>query len=201
MKGKKHPTNNITINPSDNDSILDIISRASVGRRPLRPHRNQHCDSRDARRRDDTWSSSNRRRRSDSGFPNQRVWWHRLREHTAEPGTARRTRSPCRRLLRRGAGCVGRSNHARRPRMVGGRNAGRRSRRQSSSECTTTACTFSRSRGDAVASSRRGVLCVNHEYTHEQILHGPEGLTGGAASPSRKCASRRLRTESRCSTS
>ena len=29
------------------------------------------------------------------------------------------------------------------------------------------------------ASSRRGLLCVNHEYTHEEILHGSEGLTGG----------------------
>jgi secreted PhoX family phosphatase len=29
-------------------------------------------------------------------------------------------------------------------------------------------------------SSRRGLLCVNHEYTHEEILHGPEGLTGGS---------------------
>ncbi|OFV93060.1 MAG: twin-arginine translocation pathway signal protein [Acidobacteria bacterium RIFCSPLOWO2_02_FULL_64_15] len=29
-------------------------------------------------------------------------------------------------------------------------------------------------------SSRRGLLCVNHEYTHEQILHGAEGLTGGS---------------------
>jgi len=29
-------------------------------------------------------------------------------------------------------------------------------------------------------SSRRGLLCVNHEYTHEEILHGAEGLTGGS---------------------
>lgn len=29
-------------------------------------------------------------------------------------------------------------------------------------------------------SSDRGVLCVNNEYTHEAILHGAEGLTGGA---------------------
>lgn len=28
-------------------------------------------------------------------------------------------------------------------------------------------------------SNDRGVLCVNHEYTHEEILHGAEGLTGG----------------------
>jgi secreted PhoX family phosphatase len=28
-------------------------------------------------------------------------------------------------------------------------------------------------------SNDRGVLCVNNEYTHEEILHGPEGLTGG----------------------
>lgn len=26
----------------------------------------------------------------------------------------------------------------------------------------------------------RGLLCVNHEYTHEEILHGAEGLAGGA---------------------
>ena len=26
----------------------------------------------------------------------------------------------------------------------------------------------------------RGLLCVNQEYTHEEILHGAEGLTGGA---------------------
>jgi secreted PhoX family phosphatase len=29
-------------------------------------------------------------------------------------------------------------------------------------------------------SSERGILCVNNEYTHEDILHGAEGLTGGA---------------------
>ena len=29
-------------------------------------------------------------------------------------------------------------------------------------------------------SNRRGLLCVNHEYTHEEILHGTEGLTGGS---------------------
>jgi len=29
------------------------------------------------------------------------------------------------------------------------------------------------------AASQRGVLCVNHEYTHEAILHGPNGLDGG----------------------
>ncbi len=29
-------------------------------------------------------------------------------------------------------------------------------------------------------SSDRGVLCVNNEYTHEEILHGAEGLGGGA---------------------
>jgi len=29
-------------------------------------------------------------------------------------------------------------------------------------------------------SSTEGLLCVNHEYTHEEILHGAEGLTGGA---------------------
>ena len=28
-------------------------------------------------------------------------------------------------------------------------------------------------------SSDRGLLCMNHEYTHENILHGAEGLTGG----------------------
>ncbi|MEY4590676.1 MAG: hypothetical protein RL497_2752 [Pseudomonadota bacterium] len=26
----------------------------------------------------------------------------------------------------------------------------------------------------------RGILCVNNEYTHEEILHGAEGLSGGA---------------------
>jgi secreted PhoX family phosphatase len=29
-------------------------------------------------------------------------------------------------------------------------------------------------------SSRRGMLCVNHEYTHEEILHGAEGLVGAS---------------------
>ncbi len=29
-------------------------------------------------------------------------------------------------------------------------------------------------------SSARGIFCVNNEYTHEEILHGAEGLTGGA---------------------
>jgi hypothetical protein len=29
-------------------------------------------------------------------------------------------------------------------------------------------------------SSTRGILCVNNEYTHEEILHGPDGLAGGA---------------------
>jgi secreted PhoX family phosphatase len=29
-------------------------------------------------------------------------------------------------------------------------------------------------------SSRRGLLCVNHEYTQEEILHGAEGLLGGS---------------------
>lgn len=29
-------------------------------------------------------------------------------------------------------------------------------------------------------SSVRGILCVNNEYTHEEILHGAEGLIGGA---------------------
>jgi hypothetical protein len=29
-------------------------------------------------------------------------------------------------------------------------------------------------------SHHRGLLCVNHEYTHEEILHGAEGLTGGS---------------------
>jgi secreted PhoX family phosphatase len=27
-------------------------------------------------------------------------------------------------------------------------------------------------------SSERGLLCTNHEYTHEAILHGPDGLSG-----------------------
>ncbi|OYW18537.1 MAG: twin-arginine translocation pathway signal protein, partial [Burkholderiales bacterium 12-64-5] len=35
-------------------------------------------------------------------------------------------------------------------------------------------------RGVPGGSSERGLLCVNHEYTHENILHGAEGLTGGA---------------------
>jgi secreted PhoX family phosphatase len=34
--------------------------------------------------------------------------------------------------------------------------------------------------GAAGLSSERGLLCVNHEYTHEEILHGAAGL-GGAA--------------------
>ncbi|MGE3849151.1 MAG: PhoX family phosphatase [Gammaproteobacteria bacterium] len=29
-------------------------------------------------------------------------------------------------------------------------------------------------------SSVRGIMCVNNEYTHEEILHGPEGLVGGS---------------------
>ena len=29
-------------------------------------------------------------------------------------------------------------------------------------------------------SNDRGLLCVNHEYTHEEILHGAEGLGGGS---------------------
>lgn len=29
-------------------------------------------------------------------------------------------------------------------------------------------------------SAEAGILCVNNEYTHEDILHGAEGLTGGA---------------------
>ena len=29
-------------------------------------------------------------------------------------------------------------------------------------------------------SNDRGILCVNNEYTHEEILHGAEGLAGGA---------------------
>jgi secreted PhoX family phosphatase len=36
------------------------------------------------------------------------------------------------------------------------------------------------------SSSRRGLLCVNHEYTHEQILHGLDGLTGGAGATIQK---------------
>ncbi len=35
-------------------------------------------------------------------------------------------------------------------------------------------------RGAGGQSSVRGLLCVNQEYTHEGILHGTEGLTGGA---------------------
>jgi hypothetical protein len=37
-------------------------------------------------------------------------------------------------------------------------------------------------RGDSdnVEANRRGLLCVNHEYTDENQLHGAEGLTGGA---------------------
>jgi hypothetical protein len=34
--------------------------------------------------------------------------------------------------------------------------------------------------GPAGFSSERGILCVNDEYTPEEILHGSEGLTGGA---------------------
>jgi hypothetical protein len=34
--------------------------------------------------------------------------------------------------------------------------------------------------GGSGASNDRGLLCVNHEYTQEQFLHGAEGLTGGA---------------------
>ena len=34
--------------------------------------------------------------------------------------------------------------------------------------------------GSAGLSNERGLLCVNHEYTHEEILHGSEGLSGGA---------------------
>ena len=30
------------------------------------------------------------------------------------------------------------------------------------------------------SSSKHGLLCVNHEYTHEEILHSPEGLAGGS---------------------
>lgn len=33
MKGNKHPTNDITINPSGNESILDVIARANESRR------------------------------------------------------------------------------------------------------------------------------------------------------------------------
>ncbi len=32
-------------------------------------------------------------------------------------------------------------------------------------------------------SKDRGLLCVNHEYTHEEILHGAEDLSGGAGGP------------------
>jgi secreted PhoX family phosphatase len=34
--------------------------------------------------------------------------------------------------------------------------------------------------GRAGVSSERGLLCVNHEYTDENLIHGAEGLTGGA---------------------
>ena len=34
--------------------------------------------------------------------------------------------------------------------------------------------------GAAGVSSERGILCVNNEYTQETIIHGAEGLTGGA---------------------
>ncbi len=34
--------------------------------------------------------------------------------------------------------------------------------------------------GRGGASSTRGILCVNNEYTHEEILHGAEGLAGGS---------------------
>jgi secreted PhoX family phosphatase len=37
-----------------------------------------------------------------------------------------------------------------------------------------------RGAGSAGLSSERGLLCVNHEYTHENILHGAEGLSGGS---------------------
>lgn len=37
-----------------------------------------------------------------------------------------------------------------------------------------------RGEGDNVEANRRGLLCVNHEYTDENQLHGVEGLTGGA---------------------
>jgi secreted PhoX family phosphatase len=33
MKGSLHPRNNATINPSKNESILDVIARAGMGRR------------------------------------------------------------------------------------------------------------------------------------------------------------------------
>jgi hypothetical protein len=36
-----------------------------------------------------------------------------------------------------------------------------------------------RSDSDNVEANRRGLLCVNHEYTDENQLHGAEGLTGG----------------------
>jgi secreted PhoX family phosphatase len=35
-------------------------------------------------------------------------------------------------------------------------------------------------RGSVLPSSERGILCVNNEYTEENVLHGSEGLTGGA---------------------
>jgi secreted PhoX family phosphatase len=34
--------------------------------------------------------------------------------------------------------------------------------------------------GAAGLSNERGLLCVNHEYTHEDIIHGADGLLGGA---------------------
>src|SRR5690606_16767556 len=34
--------------------------------------------------------------------------------------------------------------------------------------------------GKAGLSSQRGLLCINHEYTDENQLHGPEGLAGGS---------------------
>ena len=34
--------------------------------------------------------------------------------------------------------------------------------------------------GQAEPSNTHGLLCVNNEYTHEEILHGSEGLSGGA---------------------
>ena len=46
MKGASHPTNDVSLNPSSNESIQDVIDRVAMGRRQFLQGRHQCCGAR-----------------------------------------------------------------------------------------------------------------------------------------------------------
>ncbi|MCK7492619.1 MAG: hypothetical protein MZW92_14415 [Comamonadaceae bacterium] len=205
MKGKQHPRNDVSLNPSTARDIHAVIDAVDPSRRRFVVGGGLGA------------ATLALGRRADAGRPRRHASRRGRRPGPAGaaacPASASRACRPsvARRCADRVTGAAGlhaptcwspgatRSCRAARPSAA--TPARRPPSRRSSSACTTTACTSSRSRAATAARiAEHGLLCVNHEYTHEDVLHAGRPASAPATRWPRR-ASRRPRTACRSSRS